>query len=230
MEFLDKLWNDMGRAPVPTASEIRQLGLTEPKEDRRIFENGHVTELYIRLQTLYKYLFSMFLTARSGLDRLDQRLTAQGFNKTAAENMDFYQKYDLLGLNFLYVRSYVHIERLDRDQLDCLLNCLENRGSESAVRAAADMMEQTFRHVLAVSPENPDQQFQLFPSVDGSGLVAGRAILVGLKSVEDYDSQGMIRDQEADRRRIQVFFSVKGQLEPILSKALSAEVTVLAQV
>ena len=91
-------------------------------------------------------------------------------------------------------------------------------------------MEQTYKQVLAVNSENPKQQFEIFPSVYGEGIVKGEAILIGLKSMADYDGAGMIKDEDEDQRRVNTFYSVSKQLETILSKMLKTEVVVITEI
>lgn len=230
MEFLDEMWNAVNRLSLPSLEEAEAVNQAAITENPILFPAGRITERYLELQALYRYLFSMYLTAQSGISRLDSRLKERGYLKAGESNMDFYQKYDLMGLDYLYLRSFVHIERLTPEQIDLLERLARKQGGEQTLKDAVQMMEQTYKQVLAVNSENPKQQFEIFPSVYGEGIVKGEAILIGLKSMADYDGAGMIKDEDEDQRRVNTFYSVSKQLETILSKMLKTEVVVITEI
>lgn len=229
MDLLSDLWKEIDSLPIPTILELEEQRLVEITDSKILFEDGHITEQYIKLQVLYRFLFSVFVISKTGLDRLDKRLSVQKFLAAEQENMDFYQVYDLMGLKYFYLRSFVHVERLSDEELICLQDCYDDKGSEEKMQMAAKVMEESYKTVLAVNPREREQWYELFPSISGEGRVQGDNIVFTMKSIADYED-GMLKDFETDRKRINIFLNIKNQIETILTKALGMKVIVFVEV
>ena len=178
-----------------------------------------LTEDYIQIQSLYQFLFSLYFLHKTSLDRLDARLCSQGCTPAGPEDMDFFQMYDLLSLRCFYLRTLPRIERLSQKEHEVLSHCLSHQEDEAALMAAMAVVEQTYGQVMALCPKAPEQWFELYPSLLGEGRVQGKNIVLTLKTVPDYDAQGMLKSREADDRRTRIMASVKAQLEPLLKKS-----------
>lgn len=230
MNLPEGFWREIDRAPVPKKKEIEALKILEMEGASVFYEGNQISDEYLKIQVLYKALFSIFLSAKSGIERLDDRLAQRHFIPASGADMDFYQRYDLLGLDYLYLRSYVHVERLNEEQVNVFARCIDQKDDGEMLREAAKVMEATYKDVLAVKPNLPEQYFEIFPSLHGEGRIKGRAVLIGMKSKADYDEQERLKDEEAEKKRIRIFKSVKKQLEEILSRTLETEVVVVAEV
>ena len=206
--------------------ETEKLYMVEKTPDSPLFNGGELTEAYVKAQIIYRYLFSGYLVETCGIRRLDRRLGEHGYLASEPETMDYYQKYDLMGTRYLYLRSFVHVERLTSRQLSVLMDCIEREEDHEAVR----LVEETYPAVLSVNWENPDQEFEVVPSLYGEGIVKGRTILMGMKSRAEFGDDGMLKDAAGDAERIRIFYSVKRQLESILSEALKTAVIVMMEV
>lgn len=230
MQIHKHFWDQFDKLPVPGADEVAAFlpldgdaaGWTEP--------DGLPTEQYIRMQTLYRALFSGLLAAKIDLQALDRRLLDAGFLPSSPLEMDFYQSVDLTGLRCIYLRSGIHIERLTKAQADILSACLAERDNGETFEKALEVVEETYPAVLAVSPEAPQQEFALFPSIHNEGAVHGSDIVFMLCTRPAYDAQGMLADVQADDRRIRVCQSVSAQLKPLLCEALGVPVSVMTEV
>ena len=66
------------------------------------------------------------------------------------EEMDFYQKYDMCGSEFLYLRGWVHIERLSEEELEILKESYEDMENEQKFAKAYDILYGLFRLFFAV--------------------------------------------------------------------------------
>lgn len=225
---INNFWERFAALPTPSADETVTLGQMESAADFE--ENGRPSPHYIQVQKLYRMLVSMILVAKSGLDQLDKRLQIEGFLPRDEVDMDYYQRYDLLGLHFFYLRSYVHVERLSQEEMPAFADCLANRHNEEHLLKALQITDKTFRKVLKISPKHPQQRFELFPSIYGEGIVSGDTIVLGLCSKANYDAQGMLVDTQLDDRRIWVCRNVQRQLEPILQEAFETNISVIVEV
>lgn len=218
MDFCEYLWDKFNTYETPDITEIQDL----IKSELHIgLTRDDITEEYIILQKLYKYLFSMYFIEKSRLDSLDQRIYNKNYHMVSPDEMDFYQKYDMLDLNYFYLRSFVHIERLYREDLDKLDDCLKNPDNENTWKNAMNIVEKTYHTVIAVHPDKKEQWFELFPSVFGEGRVQGKNIVFTLK----YDSAF----NGDTKNNYLTLYKIKEQLEPVLTKQLQTDVIVLVE-
>lgn len=229
MNMDENFWAQFDLLPRPSAEETLALGQIDAGPSVLLDEDGGPGDQYLEVQKLYRLLFGSFLLAKSGLDQLDERLAKEGFRPRGNEEADYYPKYDLMGLPFFYLRSYIHVERLSEAEAGVFTRCLAERDGHTLAQAL-DVVSGTYLTVLEVSPEHPQQQFELFPNIHGVGRVSGDTIAVALSSQARYDEQGMLLDQDAELRRIRVLDNVQRQLEPILKQALQTNVFVMVEV
>lgn len=219
-------WTTFDELPIPSCQEWQKAMAALPdaangqKKPRLDFSDEKFVQSYIQAQQLYKFLFSQSFLAKTALGRLDLRLYGRGYPAAGDKDMDFFQKYDALGLHYFYFRTLPRIERLSPMDYDCLTQCLLHR-DESSLRAAMDMAEATGDSVMAIAPGAPDQWFELFPSAFGEGRVQGKHIVLVQKSVPAYDLDGMIASEKADKERISTMYRVQEQLMPILKKHMA---------
>lgn len=228
--MIDQFWNQMENMEIPTAAELEGLNIVDERSSALLFREGRITEQYRRIWQLYQYLFGYYVIAKSGVERLAGRMLERGILPVEQENRDFYQKYCGIGPAYFYLRSFLHIERLSENELPCLFGCLKQRDSEAALQEAGRVVENTYRRVAAVKPESGECQVELFPSVYGEGTVPGEAIVIGMSSSGEYDGQGMLLNAEEDKKRIRMLYSVKEQLEPVLSRSLGTKVVVIVKI
>ena len=230
MNMDENFWAQFDLLPRPSTEETLALGQIEAGASVLLDKDGGPGEQYLEVQKLYRLLFGSFLIAKSGLDQLDERLAKEGFRPRGDEETDYYQKYDLMGLHFFYLRSYLHVERLSEAEAGVFTRCLAERDGHTLLAQALDVVSGTYLTVLEVSPEHPQQQFELFPNIHGIGRVSGDTIAVALSSRAGYDGQGMLLDQDAELRRVRVLDNVQRQLEPILKQVLQTNVFVMVEV
>lgn len=228
--MIDKFWNQIEDIALPAVPELENLNIVENRSSSLLFQEGEITDQYLKIWRLYQCLFGYYVIAQSGLDRLVTRLAEQEIPVADEAEKDFYQKYDTMGLAYFYLRSFAHIERLSDEEIQCLKSCIDQKDQEEALQRAGKVVEDTYRKVMAVKPESGDKQVELFPSVYGEGNVPGDAIVIGMSSSAEYDEQGMLLDAEKDKKRIGILYSVKDQLEPILSRSLGTKVVVLVSI
>ena len=225
MDTFDFFWKEFDEIQKPSVEETAGLNLLE--------KNGccfvKVDEEYVMLQSLYRYVAGAVLLARLELDKLDSRFVNEGFLPYNEERRSYYQKYDYMHMHFIYLRSYVHIERLEKEQIELLRKALAER-SESSATELLKMVDKTLLEVLAVKPEKKGVRVEVFPAIDGSGFFNGESILLGLSSNADYDENGMLKDHEENSRRINMMLSVKEQLEYICTGNLNNNVGVVVNV
>lgn len=199
------------------------------REETALVYQGEVsiTEQYVKRQAYYRFFASLFIEEKLGLSRLDHRLAECNFSITKEKN--YYQKYECTNMKYLYLRSYIHIERLTKEEQD-ILDKLEESQGETEIKKTVDLIEGTWRKVLELDNNFPERMIEVYPSLDGSGRYKGKTILIGLSSEATYDTSGNLADKEQEDRRVRTMLSVAKQLEKIASGILQTEVGVVVEV
>lgn len=191
--------------------------------------SDEITEEYIKLQSYYRFFASAFLEEKLGLSRLDKRLEEEGFAKVRDEDKNFQQKYENSGMKYIYLRSKVHIERLNQKEFK-ILQELNGAYKEDEIRRVAELVEETWKKVLQLCPERPACLVEEYASIDGSGNFTGDTILLGISSSFKYSETGSIVDIEKEDRRIKIMLSVGKQLEKIATLMLQNPIKVVVEV
>lgn len=205
----DYSWGNTVDVPVPDLEET----LRTAKEEEILFPAPEkITRDWILRSQLYRAAFSDYLIRATGLDRLDRRLAEQGFLPAFPESMSFFQKYDLLGLPFFYIRMMPRVDRLaEADQ------ALLTEGSRDDV---LDLVRKTFPLVMTVEPEQADTVFEPTETLHGDYQVHGDEIPIAMRSAAEFDSDGALLSEEREQTRVSVFTNVWRQIDNALTKDL----------
>lgn len=197
---------------------------------KNLCENEMFTEKYIQLQTVYRFFLSQFLLQTTKMDVIDRKLKQHelSFLENRSENMNFYQRNDLMGLDYFYLRNHIHIERLEEEQLKLLEGLLDKVTEENAKEAKV-LIENTYKKVLGFAEDDSFQEIELFPSIYGEGNIPVDAIVFMIAAVPEYDEAGNIKDVTAQEKKENILLSLKAQLEPMWSVALKVPVKIFVE-
>lgn len=223
--LVDK-WNEYINTQRPSATELYEV---VRKQYDLFFKKEELTEEYIELQHLYKWLFGLYLCDRSKITEVEVSMLERGHLPVEKKSMTFFQKYDMMGLHFLYLRSWAHVERLTMEEGQVLKKCLQKQIDEEALQDAFRIVEATYPKVLTIHPEKQGQWFELYPDVHGRGRVQGENIVFAIRTTPEYNEAGMFVDREHELEKKAEIKSVRKQLEPILTEVLGVKVLVLEE-
>lgn len=224
MEIKEELQNQLRGMTYPLPSELsaeRQVKITD---SQLLFLNGKITEEYCRLYMIYQFWLGQILAAKSGLHEINELLEKEGSRKNHGQE-NFYRKYDQMGMDFFYLCSFAHIERLSEEELRELSPGLE----EENIEKAAALVERTYRRVIAYDPDFPERQYQYFPGIHGQGNIKGGACGLVLSLAPEYDEAGMLKSEEKERKRIRTVVRIKELLENRLTDLWGMEVSVFLE-
>ena len=210
-QYMDALYlpepEEYGKLPAGTYNE-------KMAEVKGLYKDGMFTERFVLLQGVYRFLLSRFLLNRTELARIDREIEKHraGFSAIESAEQDFYQKSDFMGLQYLYLRNPIHIERLEEFQLKFLESLLDFFSKEKA-REAVELLKNTYKDVLAFSEETLFQETELFPSLYGeeNALTGALFFVVAARAT-------------AEGRKI--LLKLKNHLEPMLSISLNMSVRI----
>lgn len=220
MDNTDAFWQKFNQTITPTKAEIVALDIVEGMPDNLFAD-------YVQVQTLYRMILVPYFFEIMQLDILDQRLAERGY-KTVLEK-DFYQKYDLMELNYVFLRSFIHVERLSETEILLFRKCIEER-SEHLLRQAFQIVHATYQQVLALKPNWSDRQIEVQPSLYGEYQYTGDTILFGLASAAAYDEEGMLQSSKKEDERVRTFLSIQKQMEAQCKSVLGIPVRFLVMI
>lgn len=218
--MLNQFINDINKLIVPSVDEVKK----QADRERVLFsENCEFTDDFIKLSYSYKHLFGKFLIEQTGLDRLDGRINELKIQPCPEEEMDFYQKYDSLGLKYFYIRGFARIDRLSEDELDLMKTSLED-SSEKSWFEIMSLINKTFKSVMTVNPENPETVYEPKRTILREYVISGGSIPLALRSVPEFNSEGNYLSKKAEDKRLSVFKNIAAKLDSSISKDLGCSV------
>ena len=201
--------------PLPTVDEVRR----EAKRLPVLFPAADaIDETWILRSQLYQFLFGLLLMDKTGLVEVDEYLANHDVKPLAWEGRGFFQRYDRMGLTYIYVRTFARVERLGEDKLAIL--DAAHAGDDEAYAKALDMVEATFARVMAVCPDRPDTTFEPMMTLNRMYAVHGNEIPLAVRCIADYDTDGNIRSKEAEENRLKLMGCIAGRLDGILTRDL----------
>lgn len=176
---MNEMWNAQTIAySRPFSYDINLAGELELADEAGFFDE------YFRLQAFYTQALFAYLDQCAGLSDLDRVLAEHELRLMPAEEPGIYQRCGSNGMKYLFLRSNVCIERLDRAELDALRDLQQNQSAEEAVQ----FVQNTFARVLKADPAEPDDMIIVYEP-DGR-RAQNNAIVLGLATDAEYDDEG----------------------------------------
>lgn len=147
---------------------LKQKGLGKEKPNQRYFE----------LTNKYKRLLENYLLKHLPLEQIDTNMRKDdlGFIPIETPDMDFYQATSGMGLNYIYLRNNLYIEKLSEEALT-VLESMKNGEEE-----AEHFIKQTMKEV--VYPYNEDNHMLFYGPENGNFLVDSASIVIGIRHNE----------------------------------------------
>jgi len=106
-------------------------------------------ERYQLVQSLYKKAFDAYLVKNTDISKLDELIDNSNlyFGAASYNEMDDYQKFSYINSKYIYVRSFIFIEKLDDNDLKILCDRIVNT-RYNIDEELLNMVERTYRTVI----------------------------------------------------------------------------------
>ena len=221
-----KIWELFDSQILPDMDEVNKQAAQEsilfpPAEE--------ITADWLKQSQLYQFLFGLLFKSRTGVERLEDKISLRNISPAAEGSKNYYQKYDRMGLRYFYLRGVARVERLSDEDRESLEQCLKTP-DEDTYRKALSMVENTFGTVMAVSPDNPETVYEPKQTLHGDYRIEGKNIPLAMRSVADFNPDGSLKSEEAELQRIQTFTNIWKQIDPALSADLGCGTTTAVEV
>ena len=221
-----KIWELFDSRTLPGIDEVKK----QADQESILFPPAEeITEDWIKGSQLYQFLFGLIFKSRTGVERLEDKISLRNILPAAEGSKNYYQKYDCMDLRYFYLRGTARVERLSGEDRELLDACLKDPNEET-FRDALSMVENTFENVMAVSPENPTTVYEPKQTLHGDYRIEGKNIPLVMRSVADFNPDGSLKSEEAEMQRLQTFTNIRRQIDPALSADLGCGTTTAVEV
>ncbi|MDR2380520.1 MAG: hypothetical protein LBE08_04995 [Bifidobacteriaceae bacterium] len=221
---------------------------------------GRLTEEYARVQDRYRRALEQMLIARMDLTGAEAAIRASGlgFKPVVGNARSFYEKYQHLGLDFLYLRNNLHVERLD-DSDRAVFGDLSPDVSQPAPHLETPHELSPLRSEISRGPRvgetrlgckgfgNPaalvventwrrvirlvdDPAVQITGyDLSGTSNTANEAVVLGLNYLVEFDQRGAFIDRAGDAARLRFLDGFAPELEARFLETWGGPVSILVQ-
>ena len=173
------------------------------------------TDEYFELQAFYCEALWNWLCIKADLCAVDEKI---GENElkfiVRTEYLTIYQEKQSFGTKYLYIRSNMMIENLNRDEID-QLRVLYEKG-DPASDQVMQFVEGTWLWVITQNTDYPAEATCIHDMSTGR-RVANCSLILGIDTMFEMDSEGRMIDVEHERE--------KSEFLDRLAKALGEELT-----
>lgn len=140
---------------------------------------------YFKLLNNYKKLFENYLKEKLPLQLIDDNMKKSDlkFVPIKEEDMDFYQISSTMGLDYIYLRNNLYIEKLNKEDLE-LLSTLETYDDK-----AKDFINRTY--LTVINPyENDEKRIMFYGPENGKHLCDSTDVVLGIR-YDEFEPNGM---------------------------------------
>lgn len=173
------------------------------------------TDEYFSLQAYYCEALWNWLCVKADLCAVDDEIGKSEMRFIVrTEYRTIYQENQSFGTKYLYIRSNMMIENLNRDDIDTLRVLCEkgNASSEQVMQ----FVEETWLRVITQNTDYPGETITIHDMNTGR-RVANCSLILGIDTMFELDSEGMMIDVEHEHD--------KSEFLGRLAKALGEELT-----
>lgn len=123
--------------------------------------NREYSTNYFKLQALYRKGLDDFLDNKFGLTILDKELDEKSseIGVKIEQFDDVYKEYSTMGTKYIYLRNYVHVERLSDDELNFLLRRI-NMNNEEVDEELTNLISRTYKKVISYCLREGDDNYR----------------------------------------------------------------------
>lgn len=129
--------------------DLRIEGINKQMAISKGLISGDDYSLYLNVQALYRKAFEKYLLSNVDLKKYDDILKESelDFGIIDDEHKYIFHEKSYMNLNYLYVRNYFYIEKLNDEYVELLLERLSNKNYDIDT-VMFKMVEETFRDVI----------------------------------------------------------------------------------
>ena len=178
---------------------------------------------YFKLLNNYKKLFESYLKEKLPLELIDDNMKRSDlkFVPIKEEDMDFYQISSTMGLDYIYLRNNLYIEKLNKEDLEFLSK------KETLDDEVREFIQKTY--LAVINPyENDEKRIVFYGPENGKHLCDSTDVVLGIR-YNEFETNGM-SDEEFQKNfleQLRLIAQVSTLLEIASPNELGSEVKVI---
>ncbi len=173
----------------------------------------------MELNSLYLELLGIYLKEQLGLEDYDQEISDFGCLTVDKEDQSESQREKNMGLDYLYLRNDVHVERLTEEDQE-ILKAGQNAADTDARDHAMEVVVRTFPVCITPMPieQEEDKKFPYVydnnvSSQGGEETVTMDTLLLRIATMADYDEDGEYVDAYKEVQKEKRLYELKERME-----------------
>ena len=175
------------------------------------------------MEELYRIGLSRYLLDTLELERYDKDLSESdmGYIPNEEESKSTSQKNDRFGLNYIYLRNELHLERLTKEQIKLLQREADHMEDYMISEEAMDVIIKTFADVIAYKPVESPADKEIKTLYDNNGdFVEINAIVLRIGTQSEFDENGSYVNKEHEVEKQKALKSFSKEMEEQLKGKL----------
>ncbi len=162
---------------LPLEEFLRKNINIQEAEKKGLIENGNY-EKYQLVESLYRKVFETYIESIFSFEKIDQKLknSPLEYTKIEEEKRDIYQKTSYIKSEYIFIRNFYYIERLNEEQLKIFINHLNNY-TQDFESELLEIVKNTFKTILQETTEDGKKPLKVFyGSIDPSYCFSNGAL------------------------------------------------------
>ncbi|MCI9433721.1 MAG: hypothetical protein HFI86_00400 [Bacilli bacterium] len=195
--------------------------------NKGLITDNNLNENYFKVLTLYKKILNKYLVDTLNLKKYDGIIKTSELNfiPNSKENQDIYQYTSNMGMDYLYIRNNLFIERLTSNQLNLLIDAYDKNLVSKDV---TDIVISTYKDVIKYYNDKPDSMNVHYGLFNPSFFAPNNSIVIGF-NIDLFADNGLNDDEWTGNFFNQMEFinQFQNQMSVELKSKLDIPVTVI---
>lgn len=195
--------------------------------NKGLITDNNLNENYFKALILYKKILNKYLVDTLNLKNYDDIIKTSELNfiPNSKENQDIYQYTSNMGMDYLYIRNNLFIERLTSNQLNLLIDAYDKNITSEDV---TDIVISTYKDVIKYYNDKPDSMNVEYGPFNPSFFAPNNSIVIGL-NVNLFANNGLHNKEWEENFFNQTKFinQFKHQMSEELGSKLDIPVTII---
>lgn len=188
---------------------------------------NNLNDNYFKVLILYKRLLNKYLVDTLNLKKYDDMIKNNELNfiPNTKEDYDIYQYTSNMGMDYLYIRNNLFIERLTSNQLNLLIEAYDQNVASKDV---IDIVTSTYKDVIRYHNDKPDSLNVKYGPFNPSFFAPNNSIVIGL-NVDLFADNGLDDNEWKENffKQMKFINDFQNQMSEELKSKLDIPVTII---
>ena len=163
---------------------------------KKLADDSEINDRYCQLYINYRCLLDRYLVNKFSLKEYDERIIDSGlkFLPVKRDAMDYYQYMSTMGLNYIYLRNNLYVEKLMEADIEKILS-LSKAEIESPSQDILSLIENTYHDVISRAKNNNTISISCYGPDNDAYWFDSRELVFGIRQ-DDFGDNGLGEEEE----------------------------------